>query len=590
MTEVVAMNHKIGQLADRNQQYRILNAVLKERLYDEDTIVSDEADYCALQYHAHYLTVNVARKSPMARYVFSGPIQYEYRQQTTEIDSVEQLLDILNDQFNIPISARLREELLAGRDGFKLSYEQFETRSENIQESMKFSRMPVALNFFTWLTHMGETGQQDPLLYSESLVTEGHPTHPLSKTKLPLTEAEIRAYAPEFEQIIPLKVMLIHKQAAHVTSITGDEQFLINEVIPEYRHKLRAYLEPLGLKLKDYYAILVHPWQYEHTITTMYQTWIEERQLLPTPFTVDAHATLSFRTMDLIRKPFHVKLPVNVQATSAIRTVGPVTTVDGPNLSYTLQDILAQSNDVQVAQEPYGIYAEADEEEAKHLSNIVREKPVIRAHGMSIVTASLVNRNPVDKRTIVDSYLEWTGGGVTSKTIKHFIRAYATALIPPLIDYIQTCGIALEAHMQNTIVNLDQNFDMKFMVRDLGGARIDLSTLRQRRSGIEVTNQSLLASDIDAVIQKFQHAVIQNQFAELIHHFGQYDEVTEENLYDIVKQVIEDSIDDTKPHADALRRILFGPTITVKALMRMRMESKVKQYLTIVLDNPIREV
>lgn len=115
------MNHKIGQLADRNQQYRILNAVLKERLYDEDTIVSDEADYCALQYHAHYLTVNVARKSPMARYVFSGPIQYEYRQQTTEIDSVEQLLDILNDQFNIPISARLREELLAGRDGFKLS-------------------------------------------------------------------------------------------------------------------------------------------------------------------------------------------------------------------------------------------------------------------------------------------------------------------------------------------------------------------------------------------------------------------------------------------------------------------------------------
>lgn len=54
-----------------------------------------------------------------------------------------------------------------------------------------------------------------------------------------------------------------------MTSVTGDEQFLINEVIPEYRHKLRAYLEPLGLKLKDYYAILVHPWQYEHTITSM---------------------------------------------------------------------------------------------------------------------------------------------------------------------------------------------------------------------------------------------------------------------------------------------------------------------------------
>lgn len=38
-----------------------------------------------------------------------------------------------------------------------------------------------------------------------------------------------------------------------------------------------------------------------------------------------------------------------------------------------------------------------------------------------------------------------------------------------------------------------------------------------------------------------------------------------------------------------LKDILFGPTITVKALLNMRMENKVKQYLNIELDNPIKK-
>ena len=49
--------------------------------------------------------------------------------------------------------------------------------------------------------------------------------------------------------------------------------------------------------------------------------------------------------MDLIHKPYHVKLPVNVQATSAVRTVSTVTTVDGPKLSYALQGLLDQYQD-----------------------------------------------------------------------------------------------------------------------------------------------------------------------------------------------------------------------------------------------------
>lgn len=94
---------------------------------------------------------------------------------------------------------------------------------------------------------------------------------------------------------------------------------------------------------------------------------------------------------------------------------------------------------------------------------------------------------------------------------------------------------------------------------------------------------------MEAVIQKFQHSVIQNQFGELIYHFTQYEGVEERALYRIVAEQVQEAIDDDAPHAQILKDVLFGPTITVKALMRMRMKQQVKQYETITLPNPLRE-
>ncbi|MCI8278850.1 MAG: siderophore synthetase, partial [Staphylococcus xylosus] len=298
-------------------------------------------------------------------------------------------------------------------------------------------------------------------------------------------------------------------------------------------------------------------------------------------------ATLSFRTMQLVHKPFHIKLPVNIQATSAIRTVSSVTTVDGPKLSYELQDMLAIYPQLQVAMEPFGIHAKTEPDDARHLACIVRHQPYVSDNGTTIVTASLVNKNPVDNQVTVDSYINWVNDDVTVDAIKQFLLHYSKALIDPLIAYIQDYGIALEAHMQNTIVNLGPNYQMKFIVRDLGGSRIDLTTLKYKIPNIDVTNTSLIAESIEEVIAKFQHAVIQNQIAELIHHFSQYEFVKASELFELVGEIVEHAIDPSKPHANKLKQVLFGETITVKALLRMRMESKVKQYVTIDLRNPI---
>ncbi|WP_436862414.1 IucA/IucC family protein [Staphylococcus caeli] len=581
------MNQTIWQLADRNIQYRIINAIIKEQIFPENMHFNENDHSVELQYQGQVLSINKVKKSAMERYTFNGPITYIKGTYYEEITSLELLLKLLDTQFAIAISQRLTDELCSSREGFALTYDHFKHRQALIHATLKFSKMPDTINFFSWLQHMEDSDHINDLSYSESLVVEGHPTHPLSKTKLPLTTDEVKRYAPEFEKIISLQLMLIHKNDCVVTSMEGDDAYMLDTVLPEYRYKLKAYLAPHELELNDYRVILVHPWQYEHVISTKYAQWIEEKRLIPTPFEVESKATLSFRTMQLIDKPFHIKLPVNVQATSAIRTVSTVTTVDGPTLSYELQDMLDIYPELQVAMEPFGIHANTNADDARHLACIVRHQPYIADNGITLVTASLVNKNPVDNQVTVDSYLNWVSDGVSKDSILRFLSIYAQTLIKPLIAYIQDYGVALEAHMQNTIVNLGPNYQMRFIVRDLGGSRIDLQTLQHQRPNLKITNTSLIAENIEAVIAKFQHAVIQNQIAELIHHFTQYEFVTEDELFNVIREITERAIDSEKAHADILRQVLFGPKLTVKALLRMRMEGKVKQYVTIDLNNPL---
>ena len=574
--------------ADRNMQYRVVNALIKENIWTHSTTIFKENHYITIEFEQVLLNVHYKYESALSRYEFDGPIIYMNHQHKESVDSLENLLDILVTDFHIDIPFHLKSELIHSRDSFIEVYKEFDTRHEYLQRHDKYINDSERLNFFTWLEKLKKNNDIDDVLYSESLIFEGHPTHPLTKTKLPLSMEEVRTYSPEFEKIINLKVMLIHNEYVNVTTILDHSQFILNEVIPEYLDELHTFMNNRERLLKDYKVILVHPWQYEHTIRNKFKEWLQNHILISTPFHVPSKATSSFRTMSLINHPYHVKLPVNVQATSAVRTVSPETTIDGPKLSQALHRELNQYTQLDVALEPYGLFAKTDSDDARQLACIIREKPFTKDDGILLVTGALVNKNVVDNEITVDSYLKWINDDINQHTIHQFMRNYTRQLVTPLLALIQDYGIALEAHMQNTLVHLGPKYQIQFIVRDLGGSRIDIKTLSQKLKHIEVENKSLLADSIEEVIMKFQHAVVQNQLAELIFHFKKYDFIKEEELFNIIQEEIEVAINDTKPHADTLRKVLFGPTITVKALLKMRMKKKVKKYLNISLDNPIK--
>ncbi|MGV3244526.1 IucA/IucC family protein [Staphylococcus sp. 11262D007BW] len=576
--------------ADQNIQYRVFLACVKEQLFPEDTDVQIGSNQIEVRRHQYYLAVPFQTASALYQFTFNGPITFKATT-TTTIESLGELIDILTTYFDIPFHQRLIDELDSSSKGLALSYEQLHQRQTTMQHSLKFSKLPNTLNFFSWLIHMNGERTFSGLGYTEGMVWEGHPSHPLTKTKLPLTQEEIQRYAPEFMKIIPLRIVLIHRDDLIETTMEPEQQFILNEIIPEKKSELKRFLEPLNATLDHYRVMFVHPWQYDNVITEVFADKIETLRLIPTPFTVDSRATLSFRTMALVDKPYHIKLPVNVQATSAVRTVSTVTTVDGPTLSYQLQDMLERYDSLRAAKEPYGAYINVDQDTARQLAMIVRFAPNSKNEdALQVVTAALTQINPVDHQVTVDSLIEYLYDNINKDSIQQFVRDYASQLIPPLIAYIQSYGIALEAHQQNTVLEIHPTTHaFTFMVRDLGGARIHPETIKQSVPNIDITNKSLIAEDITDVVAKFQHAVIQNQFGTLIHHFHHAHEVSESTLYTIVHDVIKEAIDDRLPHAETLRDILFGETLTVKALLNMRLKQQVKKYVQIQLDNPIKD-
>ncbi len=575
--------------ADQNIQYRILVACIKERLFPEQTAVQYEKDKLVIQLHQHILHVACVAKSMLFQFELEGPIYEKVNHEDIEVQTVEELLAILEGKFGIEFHEQLVKELLHSRLGLELSYQQLRQRQSMMRHSLKFSRMPESLNFIAWLNHINDDSDFSALGYTEGMVWDSHPSHPLTKTKLPLTVDEIQKYAPEFMKVIPLKIVLVHQSILKFTSMTDQEDFVLSEIIPDMESQLRQWMQMYQSSLDEYRVMFVHPWQYENVITEEFGQWIAEHLVIPTPFTVDSKATLSFRTMRLLKYPFHIKLPMNVQATSAVRTVSTVTTVDGPKLSYQLQEMLDIYPTLTIAAEPYGAHLDVEADLARQFAMIVRYAIEDKKQNHTqIVTAALTQINPVDGQIVIDSLIEYVYGEISQDTIVQFMTQYMQALIPPLIGYIQKYGIALEAHQQNTVLQIDKDTHaLSFIVRDLGGSRIEPQTLKQTVPELTVSNQSLITENIDEVIAKFQHAVIQNQLGTVIHHFHHRHGINEKVLYNVAGEIIENAITSNLNHAEALKRLLFGKKMTVKALLNMRMEQKVKQYVQIEIDNPL---
>ncbi|MEU4220573.1 IucA/IucC family protein [Actinoplanes sp. NPDC026623] len=311
----------------------------------------------------------------------------------------------------------------------------------------------------------GAAGDPDGLGRLEQLVLGGHPLHPCCRTRGGMSVADVLAYGPEHRPVIRLRRLRVPADRWY-----GDAPPVL-------------------------YA---HPWQARRLLER--HPWLSDDGE-----TGPVRPLMSLRTVAPLDGGEHVKTAVDVQMTSAVRTVSPAAVHNGPRLSALLERLTADLP-LTVLRETAAGAVLVDGRPRRHLAHLRREAPRPGATETVVPLGALAAPSPRDGRPLLleavdDPYAWWHG--------------LAHLLLPPLVTVLDR-GVALEAHGQNTLLVLDAGVPVRILYRDLGGVRV--SAARLARHGVEAPPvEGDLPSDDPAVLRtKLAAATLGTVCAQLI--------------------------------------------------------------------------
>ncbi len=379
----------------------------------------------------------------------------------------------------------------------------------------------------------------------EQCVVDGHPLHPLCRTRTGMSAAEVRAYAPEHRPVVHLR---------------------------EYAVPERAWLST-GRALPP--RLLVHPWQHEHVLPGY--PW-----LASTGRTVAARPLMSLRTLAPLDAPAtHVKTAVDVQLTSAVRIVSPAAVRNGPVVS-ALVGALGAAAGVDVLREPAAGAVLVDGQPSRHLAMVCRQAPATGPGEVVMPLAALSAPSPATGRALATEAVDLGYGGDPQPFAADLIHL----LLPPLLRLLHS-GVALEAHGQNTLVVLRTGRPARLHYRDLGGVR--LSPARLAAAGLTTAplHGALATDDPDELRTKLFAAVLSTVVGQLAATLSREYGTDPDTIWKLVAATARDTYADLPRTAGPDALALFTADLPMKAMTAMRLADDPIHDLWTTIPNPL---
>lgn len=459
---------------------------------------------------------------------------------------------------------------------------------------------------------------EDSYLSSEQFVIEGHPIHPGAKLRKGMSPETVINYSAEFSNAISLQFVLIHKSIAKVQTYTGEENDLLFKSFEGLEATVMDYVG--RDQINQYYVMVVHPWQYDHILLQEYKEELKTNRLIPIDYQQSYYAGLSFRTLmpKYPKKSPHIKLSTNVHITGEIRTLSEQTTINGPQVTHILNDIKQKDSlfkhiNADTIDELAGIhfYNSLDKvttrtKRSEQLGTLFRTNiyhliknettPIIPS---ALVSSTIYNNEPLIV-SLINKYKEKNKFPTFEIAALSWIKQYGQALIDITIPLYVKYGIALEAHLQNSIATFSEDGRLdRLYIRDFEGLRID--RIRLNKMGYSTASfheKSLILSDQpQTVFNKVFYSSIQNHLGELIVSITKSSENSnfEKQLWQLIRDILIAKLNDIANDIDDQQRvkniksILLAPKIDYKCVTTMRLTDEADYYTYIKVDNPLHQ-
>ncbi|MER7047072.1 IucA/IucC family protein [Streptomyces jumonjinensis] len=305
------------------------------------------------------------------------------------------------------------------------------------------------------------TGPDAALAFDTLAARLDHPVYPTSRSRPGLTEAALRACAPEFHPRLRLRWLLLPEDA--VTAHAWDPVPLPGQPEPD----------------RERFALPVHPLTAGEPLRqALRATGLDRRAELVAHPGPEAVPTLSMRTVALTADPrTHLKLPLATATLGRLnrRTIRPGTLTDGMAGQRLIEQVIAREPRFRET------VLHTDETRFAHaghelLAVLVRRLPAGLEHTAVVPLAALLAPAP-GGRPLIDHLADRFHGGDP--------LALFDAFLTLLFDWQTTLfgyGIALESHQQNISLLLDRpdgRTRLRLLLKDNDGPRVNTARLTE---------------------------------------------------------------------------------------------------------------
>ncbi|WP_034645243.1 IucA/IucC family protein [Bacillus methanolicus] len=491
---------------------RLFQALIRERIINEEMVSWLEGPRTTISVNLPsgiQLQAEIKKRHSLGRFDIEGDIVICSPEPSKIITHPVELLELLRQEGLLEEATemqfqRFKLEIQNGVANLTLALTGAAQRKDELITLAKLENIQTSLE---WVVKQSKDKKNfSPLAFFEQWVVEGHPLHPGAKTKFGLDVEEVIQYSPEWGATPDVALAAVSQDYCQTTSV--DAHTVTTWLYQEYeglKSTVEKILHDSGLNPAQFELIPIHPWQLDHTLGTLYKEEIEQKKIiLISDFRIPTQSLVSFRSLAPIQnrgqKKHHIKTAVNVQTTSAIRTVSPNSVENGPILSKILTSIQEKENQFGgrfvVLQERAGIYFQPinqniSEDERwtlqANLASILRENPenhVKNEREIPMAAAALLADSPISGKPIAIELIEELASYYHLSSLKEaaslFIHKYAQTSLPGFLTLMVRYGISLEGHMQNSVSVFRNGELVRILLRDFGGIRILPQRLKKK--------------------------------------------------------------------------------------------------------------
>lgn len=416
---------------------------------------------------------------------------------------------------------------------------------------------------------------------ADSLAITGHNVHPLAKLRRGFDLEESYSYGPESGSCVDMRFLAVHRTLVDSAVGPGQPSFeeLLQRHFPGHIHAARDYLRPRGAE-RDYAIITVHPWQLHHVIKTAYAAEISAGKIVVIPgVTLAARPTISLRTLiphapgQLGYRPL-LKCALDVTLTSTRRSISQDSALGTPRVAALVTDAVERlrrhaglTPRVEVVPELAGIAWARDEQQT-----------TIRRRGLSALLREDVGAHLGEGEIAVSAAaLRGHDGALPSPLADfapEFIDDYAYDLAATVFGLMFFHGIALEQHLQNTMVRMDITGQAPqyrgLLLRDFSGLRAFGPRLMPHERDAFERGAITLTDDYEEFLNKGFYACIFGNLQGIVEEMARSTGEKQDNLWARVNTQIQRVLSESAlpiPVEDA--DWIYRPTIRCKGFLTM---------------------